>query len=93
MNCSPLFDADASFSSLDDEELDTQLPPINELFYTMNNSHPINELLSTINNSPPINEVVFEPLDSERSRNVSLLGVTFGLLCRTWDRVTGSQSL
>ena len=81
MECSPFFDADASFSSLDDEELHTQLSPINELFYIMNNSHSINELFYTIDNSPP-----------ERSRNVSLLGVTFGLLCRAWARVTGSQS-
>ena len=43
MECSPFFDADASFSSLDDEELHTQLPPIKELFYTINNSPPINK--------------------------------------------------
>ena len=62
-----------------DDEINMQLPPINELF-------------STIDNSPPINGVGFELLDSERSRNVSLLCVTFGLLCRAWARITRSRS-
>ena len=67
MDCSPLLDADASFTFLDDDKLHTHLPPINELFS------------SILDNSPPINETGFELLDSERSKNVSLLGVSFGL--------------
>ena len=42
MDCwTPLFDADASFSFLDEDELHTQLPPINELFSTLDN-YPMN---------------------------------------------------
>ena len=34
----------------------------------------------------------FEILGSERSRDVPLLGVTFGLLCSAWARITRSRS-
>ena len=79
MDSSKLFKAGTSFLFLYDDELHTQLPLINELF-------------CIIDNSPTINKVGFEILYSERSRNVSLLVVTFGLLCRAWARITRSRS-
>ena len=42
--------------------------------------------------STTIVEVGFELLGSQRSRHVPLLGVTFGLLGRSWALVTRSQT-
>ena len=92
MDCSPVFDAYASFSFLEDGEIRMQLSLINELFSTIDISPHIHELFSTIDNFPPINAVDFVLLDSKHSTHVSLLGATFGLLCRALARITRSRS-
>ena len=76
MYCSPLFDAEASFSFLDDDDQNTQIPPINVLF-------------STIDNSPSIKKVGFEILDSANSAEIF---PCLASLCRAWARITRSRS-